>query len=341
MLQARGVETTVFDKGRAPGGRVSTRRASPHTFDLGAQYFTARTPEFLREVRAMHELGHCAPWTAQVVAIDDGACRQIAKVERWVGVPGMSQIARSLAHGVNIRCGHRVDRIHKKATGLQLVGAGTENGNTLGPTPKVECEQGTEDLGVFDGVLVCLPAPQAVALVDGLSLEFSTSLGAVEFEPCFSVGLSVPGAAGPALPFDAAFIGRKPHAGSALAWVARDSGKPARPPGERWVLHANPTWSRQNLGADHAWVGNELLQAFRALPGASRIEAEVCVVHRWLLARPAVLDAPGTVLFDAALGLGAAGDWSGAGTVEAAYLAGVALAERVLGQTRAYPVPPG
>lgn len=340
-LQAHGLETTVFDKGRAPGGRVSTRRASPHTFDLGAQYFTARAPEFVRQVRAMHALGLCAPWTAQIVAIDDGTFRQVARVERWVGVPGMSHIARGLAEGVHLRCGHRVDGIQKQAAGLHLRGVRTEGDATLGPTPKTQGDRGTEDLGVFDAVLVCLPAPQAVSLFDGLSSELPLALGAVEFEPCFAVGLSMLRAAGPSPPFDAAFIGPKPDAGAALAWVARDSSKPGRPPGERWVLHATPAWSRQHLGADHAWVGRALLDAFRALPGAGRIEAEVCVVHRWLLARPTAPGDQATSLFDPSLGVGAAGDWSGAGTVEAAYLAGVALAERVIGQTRAYRVPPG
>ncbi|MEO0815401.1 MAG: FAD-dependent oxidoreductase, partial [Myxococcota bacterium] len=43
-LADHGVPVTVFDKGRGPGGRMSTRRAEPHVFDHGAQYFVARDP---------------------------------------------------------------------------------------------------------------------------------------------------------------------------------------------------------------------------------------------------------------------------------------------------------
>jgi len=46
-------------------------------------------------------------------------------------------------------------------------------------------------------------------------------------------------------------------------------------------------------------------------------------------------------LFDAGLGLAAAGDWCVGGRVEAAFLSGLAIAERILGRdaTAATPAP--
>uniref|UniRef100_UPI0018DF9768 FAD-dependent oxidoreductase n=1 Tax=Neoroseomonas rubea TaxID=2748666 RepID=UPI0018DF9768 len=49
-LAARGVPVRLFDKGRAPGGRLATRRAD-HAgrrlqFDHGAQYLRAAGPGF-------------------------------------------------------------------------------------------------------------------------------------------------------------------------------------------------------------------------------------------------------------------------------------------------------
>ncbi|MGA8880775.1 MAG: FAD-dependent oxidoreductase, partial [Azonexus sp.] len=41
-LQQAGLKVSLFDKGRGPGGRMSTRRGDDWQCDHGAQYFTAR-----------------------------------------------------------------------------------------------------------------------------------------------------------------------------------------------------------------------------------------------------------------------------------------------------------
>ena len=58
-LTERGFRVNVFDKGRAPGGRTSTRRAEMHGFDHGAQYFTVRDPKLaeLVALRSAQEWG--------------------------------------------------------------------------------------------------------------------------------------------------------------------------------------------------------------------------------------------------------------------------------------------
>ena len=56
----------LFDKGRRPGGRMSTRRVEVGGetlhFDHGAQYFTARDPEFVAFVNHWLETANAAPW---------------------------------------------------------------------------------------------------------------------------------------------------------------------------------------------------------------------------------------------------------------------------------------
>jgi renalase len=330
ILQASGLAVSLFDKGRAPGGRVSTRRVGANGFDLGAQYFTASHPAFLREVESLVAAGHCAPWSGRIASIHDGAIETTTPVPRWVGVPGMSQLPRGLAQDLTVFPGHRVDRLLRGSGALQLQGARAEAGATLGPTPERPDARAQEVFGDFDAVLVCVPAPQAVTLLSDVSVELASVVSAVAFDPCFAVAIL---AAGPALldlSFDAAFVGRAPHQGSPLAWIACESSKPGRSPGGRWVLHASPAWSRAHLAAEPSWVGAELLAAFRALPGLAGVAAEVCVVHRWLLARPATGQGLAEPVFDPGLRVGAAGDWCGAGNIEAAYMAGAALAERVL-----------
>ena len=77
-LQAGGMAVTLLDKGRGPGGRMSTRRVTTAlgeaSFDHGAQYFTVRDPDFARCVEQWRAKGVAARWPA---AGDDA----------WVGTP--------------------------------------------------------------------------------------------------------------------------------------------------------------------------------------------------------------------------------------------------------------
>ncbi|OYX00993.1 MAG: deoxyribodipyrimidine photolyase, partial [Caulobacter vibrioides] len=67
-LSAAGHAVQVLDKGRGPGGRMSTRRIkTPQgqvSFDHGAQFFTVRDPEFAARAAAWQAAGVAAPWPA-------------------------------------------------------------------------------------------------------------------------------------------------------------------------------------------------------------------------------------------------------------------------------------
>ena len=51
-----GKQVVVFDKGRAAGGRMSSKRTATGYLDLGAQYFTARSQAFNQQ---------CQQWLAK------------------------------------------------------------------------------------------------------------------------------------------------------------------------------------------------------------------------------------------------------------------------------------
>ena len=68
LLEA-GHAPVVLDKGRGPGGRISTRRAEPFAFDHGAQYFTARDPRFVEQVAAWEAGGVVARWEGRIGAL--------------------------------------------------------------------------------------------------------------------------------------------------------------------------------------------------------------------------------------------------------------------------------
>jgi len=55
--QANGARVLVLDKGRGVGGRLATRRTDSGVFDHGAQFFTARDPQFRLLVEAWRAAG--------------------------------------------------------------------------------------------------------------------------------------------------------------------------------------------------------------------------------------------------------------------------------------------
>ena len=141
-------------------------------------------------------------------------------------------------------------------------------------------------------------------------------------EPCWAVMVSCPLSLG--LEFDGAFVEESP-----LGWVARNDAKPGRPPGEAWVLHASPEWSREHLELDREvaaqWLVDALCEAVgRDLPPPASLTA-----HRWRFALPMnPLAEP--CLFDRELAVAACGDWAGGPRVEGAFLSGCAAAQSIL-----------
>lgn len=331
-LAARGAGVVVFDKGRAPGGRLATRRTEHDAFDLGAQYVTARSAAFEAWLAEARVDGDAGPWAGRVVAIDPStrAVRATTPAARTVGVPSMSRLGRRLALGLDVRAGHLVDRLARTRDGYRLEGAVAAGGETL--PPATAAARGAADFGAFDAVVVTAPAPQAAALLEACATDLARAAAGATLVPCVALGLAfddVPPSLA-ALDFDAAFA----DDGSPLAWIARESSKPGRAAGERWVLHGTPAFSSAatlppgDTSAEHA-VRDELLASFAALLGAPALAASRHVLRRWAYAKA---PSPAGVghLVDPSGTLGVAGDWLADGRVEGAFLAGRALAEQLL-----------
>lgn len=338
VLVDHGVEVTVFDKGRSVGGRVGTHRIPPHAFDLGAQYFTASDPRFAERARAWCAAGVCAPWVARIMETSGvgDAPRATTALERFVGLPSMSSLPRHMAAGLHVRSSVRVERILRDGDGVALSGSTAPGGVTLPPAAAHDAAA-EPPLGAYDAVILCMPSRQAADLCEPMSPALAEAARAVVLEPCFAVGFvsdddSI--ASLRALPFDGLFVGRHDApAASPLSWVARDSSKPGRPPGERFVLHASAAWSRTWMEAPQAEVKEVLLAELAKLCDLPPLRPALAVVRRWAFANGLhALDLGAQ--FDESARIGIGGDWACGGRIEGAFLSGVALAERALAALR-------
>ena len=303
ILVDQGRDVVVVDKGRHPGGRMSTRRTVHGCFDHGAQYFTARDERFLRHVANWRKRGLVDIWDARIAVVNE---QQIAEesgtTERYVAVPGMNALCEEMAAQLpQCRLSWHVNRI------------GYEDGQwTLRSTEGERL--------VADTLLLTVPPPQAMALVR--DNEAAQLLANIEMQPCWALMAVFDR---PLLrDHDAAFVNHGP-----LSWLARQASRPGRAEVEAWVLHATPEWSAEHLEDCREKIRTQLIRAALDISIAQPVQVEFAVAHRWRYALARKPIEKGVVWFqDQRMAI--AGDWCHGSRVEGAFLSGAAAAARIL-----------
>ncbi len=311
-LQTAGLQVSVFDKSRGPAGRMSTKRGDDWQCDHGAQYFTARDPDFRAEVGRWVDAGVAAPWAPRLQVLGDESLHAPdPALERFVGLPRMTAPARFMATELDVRTQSTIVRIERRTDGWHLRSA----------------KHGWLEQR-FDAVLLAVPAPQAAPLL-GPGSELAALAAGAHMRGCWALMLRFATPVG--LPFDAAFVNDGP-----LRWIARDSSKPGRGGPETWLLHASAEWSEAHLEQDADAVAADLLRAFTQFGGPA---PQAWSAHRWRYADTEPALEKGCA-WQGGNGLGLCGDWLNGGKVEGAWRSGRLLARQVLqsflqGQTAA------
>lgn len=299
-LVAAGHRVTLFDKGRGPGGRMSSRRAETPLgqcrFDHGAPSFSPRNGPFQAAVDAWMSAGAVALWQGRFVSINsDGVERPASDAPRYVGTPAMNSIVRHLADRHAVAWARRVSSISGAAGNLTL---SFEDGAGEGP---------------FSAVVVAIPAEQAGDFLETCAPAFAADARAVASAPCWAVMAAFNEPL--AKPYDAARFETGP-----LHWAGRNASKPGRSAEETWVLHATADWSQTHIDDDAGAVADTLLENFA--PSEPPVFA---AAHRWRFSQ--VINAAGTTAaWDESRGIGVCGDWLCGNQIEDAWTSGRALA---------------
>jgi len=292
-LTEGGHDVRLFDKGRGPGGRMSSRRVATPLgeagFDHGAQYFTVRDAGFRARVDAWQRDGLVAPWPA-------------AGPDSWVGVPAMNAPVKQLASTAAVRWNTRVDSISGGAGEWLL--------------------QGENDLreGPFDAALLAVPSENATQLLTGLSPTMAARAIATPAQPCWTVMAAFSAR----LRVDPDVL----REDGPIGWAARNSAKPGRAGPEAWVVQAGPAWSREHIEETPAGIVPKLLAVLSDRIGAPLPATLSASAHRWRYARSG--NAGLGMMWDPAQRLGLCGDWLLGPRVECAWMSGDQLAHAVL-----------
>ena len=246
LVQA-GVQPVLFDKGRAVGGRVATRRTHGLQFDHGAQYVTAQGAGFAAVLRELTAAGDAAPWP-------DESGR-----ERMVGTPDMATLGKALAAGLDVRQGVQISAVRPADRGWQVLTA--------------------HDCHAAARVVVTVPAPQVAGLL-GADHPLVARLGGVRMDPCLTLmaGIAAPvpfatrKAPGDALAWIAQ-DGAKPDRPAANAVT--------------WVAQAGPAFSAAHVEDNAADIVARMLPLLCDQLGVTADRVTLASAHRWRYAQVA------------------------------------------------------
>jgi len=305
-LQAQGQAVLVLDKGRGVGGRMATRRIEDAVFDHGAQFFTARSPEFETMVAEWRQAGVAAEWCRGFS--QNGEPAPSDNHPRYRGNGGMTAILKFLARGVDVRLEQRVLHVEPQGAGWRAV---------------------AENDAVFnaDAIILTAPVPQSIALLDAgncaLPPQIRRDLESITYDPCITVLALLE--TGSTLPPPGAIQ----FNGEPISWLADNFQKGISPRHGAITIHAGPQFSRDHWEAEDATITAALFEAAQQWLGSPIVAHQV---HRWRYAKAVqnypqpclCVEMPAPLIF--------AGDAFAGAKVEGAALSGLAAARVLINQ---------
>ena len=291
-LSKSGHEVTVVDKGRSPGGRLATRRIDNATLDHGAQFFTVRDSLFE---------SHVSEWIASDVVTEwcrgfDTTIQNNDGYLRYRGVRGMTDIAKHLAQGLDVRC------------------------NTLafsiapGATSKWQLK--IDDGSVFeaDAIIVTCPLPQTYALLVTAGIELPESMLRTEYDRTICLLAVLNQSSVLADP------GGLQNPDETFSFIA-DNAIKGISSATALTLHANPQFSLEHWDTSTDDVQRLLLE--RASPWIGDATVITSQIKKWRLATPLTIWPERYWANDMIV---LAGDAFGGPKIEGAALSGLAAA---------------
>ncbi len=293
-------DVKLFEKSRGIGGRMSTRRAEGFQFDHGAQYFTAHSKAF-KEMLAPHiAAGRVAAWKPRLTSLGQGGATPVWTAPRFVAVPGMNALCKAMAEGLDIALQTRIAQFAKTPAGRWTL-----------------TSEAGEPCGDFDWVVSTAPAEQTLRLMPDCFQE-TTPLAKAQMLGCYSLMLG--GLDLSDLGWDAAVVHDSP-----LSWVAVNHTKPGRADASSLMCQSSNLWAETHMEDPSGEVQDALLKTLRDVTGIAGEKATYISLHKWRFAKVDKTPAK-PYLLDRTNGLAAAGDWCGAGRVEAGFESAEALA---------------
>lgn len=304
---AQHAEVEVFEKARGIGGRMATRYADPYQFDHGAQFFLAKSDEFVSFCQKLEAEGVLAKWYPQFAEMEADKITQTRKwddkVPHYVAVPKMNQLCKHIAQGLDVKIATRAEKIEKEDEKW-----------------KITSDKG-EVLGVYDWVISAAPAEQTAELMPDVFAHKDRVKNA-KMQGCYSLMLGYEKPLD--LPWQVALVKH-----TDLSWISVNSSKPKRETDFSLVALATNNWAEEHMEDDQEAVKEHMLDELEKVTGQNVRSAPHQVLHRWRYANIGTQTGE-AALYDEVNKLGACGDWCVHGRVESTFISAKYLANKIL-----------
>ncbi len=330
QLTQAGYSVLVVEKSRGLGGRVATRRLHSllHSTvaDHGTCYLRPKGKLMRHFVELLCRNNTLQVWTETLHELKPEnplpVIQSSTPAPRYSSPTGMSTIAKFLTSGLEILLNHRVVSIVHSAA------------QTAEKTWHLiaETSDGKQEEITAKALVIAIPAPQALALVEPLgetllSIDFLDKLRSVEFYPC----LSVMAGYSPTIEVRTQWKAVTFKNDEVLGWVGLDSSKRTNPQQPVFVLQSSADFAEHHLDTqDLQPIAQEMLERASKSLVLPWLEAPGWMqVHRWRYAIPRTPLEQTSLPANTNLPLVCCGDWCGGGVVEDALVSGMAAAEEI------------
>jgi predicted NAD/FAD-dependent oxidoreductase len=305
-LRAAGRNVLVLEKSRGFGGRAATRRWDGLPVDHGAQFFTARSPEFRAQVDDWLRREVCFEWSRGFHrATKDGPQPPDGdNFPRYACREGMASLGRDLA-------GNDASFVLREAKVTKV-----DRHDSV-------WEVRTEDGRVFHShaLLMTPPPPQSEDLLTGVSPEATAFLQSLPMAPCLAVAARYQQR-------DFSWRGIQAPTDPTVSWIGNDTSKrpDLQPADTVLVVHASADFSASHYDADENDIVRQLLEHAGHLSQADLSAPQSWFVQRWRYALGPQISSEPARLIAGTPPLVLAGDAIAGGKIEGAWLSGKAAA---------------
>lgn len=218
-LKELGYPVLVLEKSNALGGRLATRRIQLTTFDHGAQYFTARNPQFLKILAKWEEVQVVSKWFEK-----NGP--EGGNEFTYIGCNGMTSIAKYLASGLEVHKNSKVGSVYRQATSWQVC---LEDGKIIQAS----------------GLILTPPLPQTLEILQNSHInipdEARDFVQQVQYEPCVTLLICLEQQV--ILEHPAGFY--RSFSQKLIEWIADNKQKGISPTGFGLTVQLTPDASRE------------------------------------------------------------------------------------------------
>lgn len=289
-LDPRRFQILVIDKSMKIGGRLASKKIGKARFDYGAQFMTAREPQFLALMKKCEKLGLIKQW------FTSGSGKQ-QRHPRWCGLPGMIAVAEHLAGPLQFCPGQRLATI--ECVNDRWL-ARTTTGNEF----------------IAKALLLTPPVPQLLALFKEsgitISSDIAERLDNIRYEKCLAVLAHLKGRSSIDPP------GGMKFSNGRISWLADNQQKGiSKVPAV--TIHGAAAFSERHWHIDRRESGKLLLEAAESWLGSGISEFQV---HGWRYAKPVRVEPERCLVINHTPPLVLAGDAFGGPRVEGAALSG-------------------